>query len=191
VFVVFFVFFCFLHSPDLMEFFGKTYEVKPNTVGYLYRNNALERTLDPGIYTVRDWQNRTELIALPTVNKLVTVTNQEVLTKDNIALRFSFFLVYKISDGPLFLAQFALDKSIQYVIQELEQRVTAVVQLAVRNRIADISSETLNEQRAELANLKTDAMQQQVSGLGVTLTEVYLRDLTFPKGCNSKLFAPN
>ena len=93
-----------------MGIFKKHYQVKPNTIGFLYRNNALEQKLKPGYHEVWDWKNRTELFLLPQTSKLLTVTNQEVLTKDNVALRFSFNVIYKIVDGQKFLDKFALDR---------------------------------------------------------------------------------
>lgn len=72
-----------------MGIFKKQYQVKPNTVGFLYRNNVFEEKLMPGFHEIWDWKNRTELLTLPETSKLLTITNQEVLSKDNIALRFS------------------------------------------------------------------------------------------------------
>ena len=72
-----------------MRIFKKQYQVKPNTVGFLYRDNIFEQKLASGYHEIWDWGNRTELFTLPETSKLLTVTNQEVLTKDSIALRFS------------------------------------------------------------------------------------------------------
>ena len=69
-----------------MGFFRKKYQVKPNTVGYLYRNNTFERILTSGYYKVWDWKKRTELFVLSEASKLLTVTNQEVLIFSSIHL---------------------------------------------------------------------------------------------------------
>lgn len=171
-----------------MGIFKKQYEVKPNTVGFLYRNNIFEQKLLSGYHKVCDWKNRTELFILPETSKLLTVTNQEVLTKDNIALRFSFNVIYKIMDGQKFLSKFALDKQIYIVIQEAEQRLNNIVQLYIRNRIAELDSETLNEKRNELTDFKTEEMVKEVSEFGIAIEQAQLRDLTFPKSIQD-LFA--
>ena len=171
-----------------MGIFKKQYQVKPNTVGFLYRNNVFERKLTSGYHEVRDWKDRTELFILPETSKLLTVNNQEVLTKDNVALRFSFIVIYRITDGQKFLDKFALDKQMYAIIQEAEQRLYNIVQLYIRNKIAELDSETLNEKRNELTDFKTDEMLKEVSEFGITVEQAQLRDLTFPKSIQD-LFA--
>jgi len=171
-----------------MDIFKKKYQVKPNTTGFLYRENVFEKNLEAGYYEISDWKNRTEMIVLPQASKLITVTNQEVLTKDNIALRFSFNILYKIVDGEKFLSKFVLDKDISLVIAEAEQRLINLIQIYIRNRIADVDSETLNEKRNEFSDFKTEEMENQVSEFGVSIEQAQLRDITFPKSIQD-LFA--
>ena len=171
-----------------MGIFKKEYQVKPNTVGFLFRENKFERKLNSGYHKIWDWKNRTELFVLPETSKLLTVTNQEVLTKDNIALRFSFNVIYKITDGLKFLGKFALDREIHSIIYEAEQRLYNIVQLYIRNKIAELDSETLNEKRNELTDFKTGEMVEEVSEFGITIEQAQLRDLTFPKSIQD-LFA--
>ena len=164
-----------------MAIFKKQLQVKPNTIGYLYRNNNFEQSLSPGYHEFWDFKNRIELFCLPTTSKLISVTNQEVLTKDNVALRFSFNILYKIADGEKLLTQFSLDRQTAYIIQELEQRICNIVQIFLRDRIAEMDSETLNEKRNELTEFKTEEMENQVVPFGVTIEQAQLKDLTFPK----------
>ena len=171
-----------------MGIFKKKYQVKPNTVGFLYRDNIFEKKLTPGYYEIFDWRKRTELFILSETEKLLTITNQEVLTKDNVALRFSFNVIYKITDGHKFLSKFALDKQINLIIQEAEQRICNIVQLYIRNKIAELDSETLNEKRNELSDFKAVEMINEISEFGVTIEQAQLRDLTFPKSIQD-LFA--
>ena len=171
-----------------MGIFRKKYQVKPNTVCFLYRENNLEQKLTAGYYKIWDWKSRTELYCLPLTSKLITITNQEVLTKDNIALRFSFNILYKITDGEKLLSKFALNSQTNYFIQELELRLYNIVQVFIRERISEIDSEELNEKRSELTNLKTEEMEKEVEEFGVVLEQVQLKDLTFPKSIQD-LFA--
>jgi regulator of protease activity HflC (stomatin/prohibitin superfamily) len=171
-----------------MGLFKKQYQVQPNTNGFLFRNNIFEKRFEPGYYEINDWKNRTELYTLPTTSKLITVTNQEVLTKDNVALRFSFNLIYKISDGQKFLSKFALDRQTYLVIIEAEQRLCNIVQLYIRNKISGFESEILNEKRTELTDFKTEEMEKEVSEFGITIEQAQLRDITFPKSIQD-LFA--
>lgn len=171
-----------------MTFFKKKYEVKPNTIGYLFRNHTLEQKLNAGFYEIFDFNNRTELICLPKSSKFLTITNQEVLTKDNVALRFSFNILYKITDGEKFLNNFALDKRVAYIIAEAEQRIYNTVQIVIRSKIAEFDSETLNEKRNQLTDFKNEEMETQIAELGITIEQIQLKDLTFPKSIQD-LFA--
>lgn len=171
-----------------MGIFKKQYQVKPNTMGFLYRDNIFEQKLTPGYHEIWDWKKRTDLYLLPETSKLLTVTNQEVLTKDNVALRFSFNVIYKIPDGQKFLGKFALDRQMYAILQEAEQRICNIVQLYLRNRIAEMDSETINEKRNELTEFKTEEMEKEVSEFGITIEQAQLRDLTFPKSIQD-LFA--
>jgi regulator of protease activity HflC (stomatin/prohibitin superfamily) len=171
-----------------MGLFKKHYQVRPNTIGFLFRNNSFEKKLTPGYYEIFDFKNRTELFCIPTSSRLITIANQEVLTKDNVALRFSFNILYKIIDGEKFLTKFALDKQMNYVISEAEQRIYNVVQIFIRNKISELDSETLNEKRNELTDFKNDEMEKQVSEFWISIEQAQLKDLTFPKSIQD-LFA--
>ena len=125
---------------------------------------------------------------MPTTSKLISITNQEVLTKDNVAFRFSFNILYKIVDGEKLLRNFPLDRPVGYVILEAEQRIHNLSQIIIRNRIAEYESETLNEHRHELSDLKTEEMNSQAALLGIEIEEAQFKDLTFPKSIQD-LFA--
>lgn len=164
-----------------MSIFKREFHVKPNTIGYLYQDNKLLESLDPGLYKYWDWDKRMELYSIPTTSKFLTVTNQEVLTKDNIALRFSFNIVYRIIDGQKLLTMFPLDTESYYIISQLEERICNIVQIFLRDRIAEFESESINEKRTELTEFKTEKMEDQVKVFGVTIEQAQFRDLTFPK----------
>jgi regulator of protease activity HflC (stomatin/prohibitin superfamily) len=164
-----------------MNLFKKQYQVKPNMVGYLYRNHVFEQKLEPGYYSFWDWNNRTDLYCLSVVSRLMVIINQEILSQDNIAFRYSFTIIYKIIDGQKLLSQFTLDKPIGVIIAELEQRIGNIVQTFVRKKISEMNSEELNEKRAELHDFKTKEMEEQASAFGIVIEEAQLRDLTFPK----------
>src|SRR5688500_8845300 len=91
------------HNEKRRSFWRVRFSVSPNEVGYLYRKNRLEQKLDAGIYDYFDYERVLRVVTLPTANRMQNIVNQEVLTKDNVALRFSFFVEYRISDTDRFL----------------------------------------------------------------------------------------
>ncbi len=164
-----------------MGIFRKTFQVKANTTGFVFRKNVLETQLEPGIYKFWDFNNQLEFISLQSTSKLLNIVNQEVLTKDNIAFRFSFYLTYRIANGEKFLNNFSLDKHINYIVAEAEQRIWNMSQIHVKNIIANYESEELNEKRSELNGLKKEELNKQLSEYGIEIEEMEIRDLTFPK----------
>ena len=171
-----------------MGIFTKTYQVRPNSVGMLYRNNVLEKELPPSRYEVLDPLGRTQLLALPTTPRQLLITNQEVLTRDSIALRFSCVVLYRVADGQRFAASFDISWGTVPALADAEQRLAVAVQLTARTQIGALGSEELSERRAELTDLGNEVLVAQATALGLALEQVQLRDLTFPKNIQD-LFA--
>ena len=165
-----------------MGLFIKTYWVEPNTEGYLYREHKFEKKLEAGYYKVADWKNRTDLICLPITSKQLLISNQEVLSKDNVAFRFSFNILYRITDGQKFLSSFDFSYyGVYKIIAEAERRISTFIQVMIRNKISVFESEELNEKRAELTDLKNEEMIKKALEYGILIEEVTLKDLTFPR----------
>lgn len=171
-----------------MGILKKTFQVKANTEGHLFKNNKYDRKLTAGVYKLWDWNRELDLVVLPTTSKLLNITNQEVLTKDNIGFRFSFYLLYKIVDGKKFLDNFTVDADTSYIINQAEQHIWTLAQLHVRNIIANYESEELNEKRTELVSLQKEKFNNQMDKYGVEVEDMELKDLIFPKSIQ-ELFA--
>ena len=163
-----------------MRIFKKLYQVKPNTVGFLYRDNVFVEKWTPGRYKIWDPNDRTEMLTLPQTLQIFSITNQEVLTKDNIALRFSFNVLYTITDGHKFLNQFAQDGQ-RYLLGNAEVYLKRIVQLSARKIISELDSDALNEKRNDFSNLKTEEVEKEAAVFGITIERVQIIDLTFPK----------
>ncbi len=171
-----------------MKLLRRKISVKPNEIGFLYRKNRLEQRLEAGVYSFFDPFSYLELVALPTTNRFLQVANQEVLTKDNIAFRFSYFVEYKISDGEKFLANFNVFQNPYNVWYEAEQLIHNLTQVVLREQITKILSEEINDKRAEILNDVPENLQHELKGRGIEILRLTLRDVTFPKAIQD-LFA--
>jgi len=171
----------------MIRFSRKKFSVRPNHQGYLFRRNRLIRILEPDIYKLFDVFLELELVVLPTTPRLLTISNQEVLTKDNIALRFSYFVEYKIIDGGKFLSRFNSYGNFGPMM-EAEQIVHSLSQVSLRRLIGEIESEKLNEARSQVLSSIPEELQKQLRDYGIEVTRLLLRDLTFPKNIQD-LFA--
>jgi len=164
-----------------MGLFKSTFRVRQNQMGFLFEKYQLVEKLETGVHEISSWGKEFQLICLPTNSKLINVLNQEVLTKDNIALRFSFSILYKIVDGEKFLKEISHTPYSEQMIAEAEQRISNIAQVTVRSKISEIESEVLNEKRNELADLKTEEMEKRANEIGITIEQATIRDITFPK----------
>lgn len=164
-----------------MNLLRKKISIKPNHIGFLYRKNKFERKLEPGIYKYFDVFNEIGFIELPLVTKFLVVTNQEVLTKDNIALRFSYFMEYAIGEADTFIEKFDVFENYILGVYQAEQLIHNLSQVFLRKVISEFDSETLNEKRNEIITDVPEELKKELSEYGLTITRLMLRDITFPK----------
>jgi len=183
-----------------MRILPRKISVAPNHIGFLFRNNRLERELDAGVYRVWQGFDEIDVISLPLAERVSIVTNQEVLTRDNIALRFSYVIWYRVADGRKFLQNFNVflhgkeyvtklkGNSSTWFFTETEQTIHVLSQVYLREQIAEIESEALNEKRHEIFAAIPDTLKNELAERGVEVTKLMLRDITFPKNIQD-LFA--
>ncbi|MBE9044235.1 slipin family protein [Pleurocapsales cyanobacterium LEGE 10410] len=169
-----------------MGLLHKVVSVKPNQVGYLYKNNRFNKRLNPGIYKYFDFSRQLDAVIIPTISKLITVTNQEVLTKDNISLRLSYLLEYQITDGDIFINRFNLldvpaNRRYANLIAEAEGVVHNLSQVELRDAIAKLESQSINEQKHNILNSIPESLQTQLSKYGITVHQLIVKDVCFPK----------
>jgi regulator of protease activity HflC (stomatin/prohibitin superfamily) len=163
-----------------MKLLPRKFSVAPNHIGYLYRKNRLSMKLEPGIYRLFDPLKDMRLVSLPTTNRLQTIINQEVLTQDNVALRFSYIIEYRISDSDKYIARFDLYNAFSPT-HEAEQLLHSLTQVHLRELIAKIPSEQANEKRDELLSAVPETLQRELGEYGIEIVRLMLRDITFPK----------
>lgn len=165
----------------------RKFSVPPNHVGYLFRKNRFDVKLEPGIYRFFDPFAERHVIVLPTSNKIQTIINQEVLTQDNVALRFSYFVEYRIGDADKFVQRFDVHNAYSPTY-EGEQLLHGLTQVYLRAVIAKIASEQLNEQRQTLLDTVPAELREEIKDYGIEIVRLMLRDVTFPKNIQD-LFA--
>lgn len=164
-----------------MAFFKQKFEVLPNNEGYFYKSNKFQKKLEPGVYYFFDKKGLISLYNIPTVSKSKTFTNQEVLTKDNIALRFSYYVRYKIEDGEKYLEKLDFVTYQFSFLQSAEDLIHNLSQLKIREQISTHLSEELNEKRNELFKDILTTINNELKEYGIILDDISVLDITFPK----------
>lgn len=177
-----------IQNDKRRTFWRVRFSVAPNQVGFLYRKNQLEKQLEPGIYDFFDFNKVMSLVVLPVTNRIQNIVNQEVLTKDNVALRFSYVVEYRVVDHSKFIKNFDVFTNTFNVFFEADQLVHNLSQVSLRRVISEIESEELNEKRNEILPDVPSELQNQLNDYGVEIVRILIRDLTFPKSIQD-LFA--
>ncbi len=144
--------------------------------------------LDAGVYDFFDYQRVLSVVTLPKTNRLQTISNQEVLTKDNVALRFSYVVEYRVKDEEKFVNTFDVFTYFNSPFFEAEQLVHNLSQVYLRRVISGIESEELNEKRSDLIPEVPDELAKQLAENGLEIVRIVVRDITFPKSIQD-LFA--
>ncbi|HEY0101739.1 MAG TPA: slipin family protein [Pyrinomonadaceae bacterium] len=170
-----------------MKLLPRKFSVAPNHVGYLFRKNRFDVKLEPGIYRFFDPLEEIHVVTLPITIKIQNIANQEVLTQDNIALRFSYFIEYRIGDPDKYITRFDVHTPFAGTF-EAEQLLHNLTQVYLRDLISKVLSEDLNERREELLNVVPETLRRDLSDYGLEIVRLMLRDVTFPKAIQD-LFA--
>lgn len=142
--------------------------VRDHERGLLYASGRFQRVLDPGGYWLLGLFR--QIVVLDTRSRVATVPGQEVLTSDNISVRCSVLVTYRITDARL----------AHEAAQSLEASIYAQSQLALRAIIAAFAAEELVTQRETLSSQLSERLAPHAATLGITLESVGIKDLTFP-----------
>lgn len=176
------------HNEQRRSFWRVRFQVSPKETGYLYRKNRLETKLEPGVYDYFDYNGFLRLVTVPLTNRYLNVVNQEVLSKDNVALRFSYFIEYNIADPDTAIEKFDVFATSHNPFSQAEQIVHNLTQVHFRQIIAGIESEELNEKRREILPTVPENLTAELKSYGLRVERMQIRDLTFPKSIQD-LFA--
>jgi len=168
-----------------MGLFQKVVSVRPNQIGYLYKENKFQKRLNPGIYKFWDISHKFDALIVPTISRLFTITNQEVLTKDNISLRLSYLLEYQITDSDILINRFNFfdaptNNRYHHLLTKTEMVVHNLSQIDLRDAIAKIDSQQINEQK-EVLNQIPESLQNRLITYGITAHQLIVKDIGFPK----------
>lgn len=168
-----------------MRFFCTRLAVPPNCRGYVYKRNSFLKELHPGIEYFLDPLRYLSLYLVPTQELVISAENQEVLTKDLIAFRFSYSVSFSITEPQKLMSIADLSSLSASGVSNLSyQAITKVhleSQVILRERIAQIDSQEINARRSELFDGCIEQLTLALKEYGITPTRVWLRDITFPK----------
>ncbi|HAS47100.1 MAG TPA: hypothetical protein DCS93_41845 [Microscillaceae bacterium] len=156
--------------------------VKPNRVGFLFIDHVFEKMLKPGVYKFPRFSNKDiSVYTVSVLSRWIFVAGQEVLTQDNITLRISYDFSYKVTDFEAFRNQVDFLESGHNLTLGIENQIRSISQTVIRDIVAGVASTLLNDKRAALFENVGELLQERVKGYGITIEQVLLKDIFFPK----------
>jgi regulator of protease activity HflC (stomatin/prohibitin superfamily) len=136
--------------------------------GVLYRRGRRIRTLPAGVY----WLVRgvSSVATVDVRSRVAVVAGQEILSADNVPLRMSVTLRYRVAEPAT-----AIEAATSFA-----EALHAETQLVLRDLVATLTAEELLPQRQRLAEGLQAGVAPRATALGLTLEDVGVRDVTFP-----------
>ncbi len=154
--------------------FLKKIEIYPNEVGFLYRKNLFIKQLQSGVYKFCPFSD-SKVFTLPTNSMILTITNQEILDKDSVAFRFSYFLSYEISDFEKCLKM--LDFK-QEFLPQIEEKISHISKIYAREILSKLETADIIDRNYEF---DLEILSKKCEKFGIKITEFEIIDTTFPK----------
>jgi regulator of protease activity HflC (stomatin/prohibitin superfamily) len=134
--------------------------------GALYHNGVFERILEAGRYRLWPWSRR-RLAVLDIRRASAQITNQKLLTKDQITITLNIVADYEIADVAAALHRVA----------NFRDQLYADVQLAARNIVGEVTVDELLEQREALNVRLLEMARPLAEGYGLRVLLVAIKDV--------------
>jgi regulator of protease activity HflC (stomatin/prohibitin superfamily) len=145
--------------------------IKEYESAILWRKGAIDRLLQPGQYFIVPFSGkrieRFDMRVTP-----LRVSGQEVMLADRTSLKINIAGTYKLVDPILRVKTVANDTLNDYMNQ--------LIQLALRDSVADYSLDTLFEKKKELNDLFASAVTKGLADVGIEVIEVAVKDIILP-----------
>jgi regulator of protease activity HflC (stomatin/prohibitin superfamily) len=134
----------------------------------LYKNGVFSRTLPAGSYWL--WTPSDHVMVADNRRATVTLAGQEIVTADNVGVKLSVLLTYRVVDAVKALNQ----------TQGWYQDLYASVQLAARDVLSVMKVEEILQARSPLGDKLLELVKPQAEQIGVEVLMVQLKDVILP-----------
>ncbi len=148
--------------------------VVPNAhVGLLYEDGVFTDVLKPGKHPVRkgyfDKTKRT-VDLVDTRERSLVIKGQEILTRDEVAIRVSVLVYFRVVDAV----------AAKHNVADYEARIYEDVQLAARRFLASRKLDAILSDRNEISEAVRETVKDAAQSYGVEIKRADVKDLVFP-----------
>jgi regulator of protease activity HflC (stomatin/prohibitin superfamily) len=166
----------------LLKFFKKKEEeeLEPIEIGFgyvgiKYKGSEILEILQPGLHEGIDKNEGVKLMKIEMNKERFSTHRQDTFTKDMVSLRFSLSYTLSIVDVEKYFYGKYSWYGLKNIVEDLLERY-------VRSVIAELKSDELIEKRGSLEQLELDGLKDEIDELGVLVENVFVTNLTYPKG---------
>lgn len=138
--------------------------------GLLYSKGRFVRVLLQGRHWLFKLFLHQTLIKVNIQLRYVTLTGQEILTKDQINLKISLFAQYKVVDPVS--AVLKVEDYAGFMYQE--------IQIALRSLVSAHTLDELLETKSEISQKLTETVKPKISEYGIELVQAGIKDMILP-----------
>ena len=139
--------------------------------GLLFVRGALKRELAPGLYCI--WSHPEAPIKIALVDmrsQQVTLTGQELMTRDKVTLRLTLTAEWRVDDATLVATKATDARDTLYLM----------IQLAARDYVAGVSLDELLEGRNAMTQYLQDEVTPRAKATGLHVKRVGVKDVALP-----------
>ncbi|MDB5097951.1 MAG: hypothetical protein JWM80_2372 [Cyanobacteria bacterium RYN_339] len=151
--------------------------IKDTHRGLWYSDGKLERELAAGRYRVPRHVDfgfyrtpQVEVVLVDLRERDLTLKGQEILTADKVAIRVSIIVQFRVVDA----------RAALHVVENYEDRLYSVVQLAARRSLASMNLEDILTNRNRLSEDILADVKEAATAYGVAIGRADVKDLIFP-----------
>lgn len=162
------VFFIFLFIFVLVFVLSNLKQINQYERGILFTMGRFTKVLDPGWRFIIPIFQSFQKIDIRT--KAVDLSDQEAMTKDNISIKMSAVIYYKIGDASKAILE----------VENFYWAVSNLAQTTMRNVIGEADLDYLLSERDEIANRISSIIKPRAHEWGVDVQSVELKDINLP-----------
>ncbi|MCI8388324.1 MAG: slipin family protein [Clostridiales bacterium] len=164
-------------TPDICKFINRipttlyqTVSVAEYEKAKLYYNNKFVRLLDGGIYYF--WRGSVQVSADKIDTRLtqITITGQELLTADKVALRVSFVCNYRVLDCIKIVSE----------VDDFREQIHIAAQLAMRDYVGKRTLDEVLAQKEEMSEYVGAKLCDCARSFYVEISNAGVRDIILP-----------
>lgn len=139
-------------------------------VGLLFRNGRFIKRLAPGAHRIFRLFTEVSVKLYDMRIRILSVPGQELLTRDNVGVKASVSVAYRIADPQL------LNNS----VARHEEMLHACIQLALRAAVGGQTVEELLEKRADIGKSIHERAAVELHAVGIHIESADVKDVMFP-----------